>query len=149
MTDDFENVLFAPFGSVAPDSEQFLATVLDGWERQQRAKDFSPDTIRTRRSIVVKMVDSSGHYRWEWTFGDADDFFAHARGVRTLIHATVRSYQSAIRLFCEYACDPPYDWNDQCGSLFGRLFGQVITEINQITHTQPTEARTAKRPFTQ
>lgn len=149
MIEDSENVLFAPFGGAAPDPEMFLSAVLDGWERQQRAKDFSPDTIRVRRSLVVKLVDSSGHYPWEWTFGDADDFFAHARGVRNLSHATVRSYQTAIRLFCNYATDPRYDWNEQCGRLFGRLFGQVITELNQITHTHPSETRTAKRPFTQ
>ncbi len=78
MVDDSENVLFAPFGGAAPDPELFLAAVLDGWERQQRAKDFSPDTIRVRRSLVVKLVDSSGHYPWEWTLGDADDFFARS-----------------------------------------------------------------------
>ncbi len=149
MVDDSGNVLFAPFGGTAPDPELFLAAVLDGWERQQRAKDFSPDTIRVRRSLVVKLVDSSGHYPWEWTLGDADDFFSHARGVRNLSHSTVRSYQTAIRLFCEYACDQRYDWNEQCGRLFGCLFGQVITELNQIKHTHPSEARPAKRSFTQ
>ena len=46
MTRD-ENVLFAPFGGQAPDPDAFLGTVLDGWGRQQRAKDFASATIRT------------------------------------------------------------------------------------------------------
>ncbi|MBX9719214.1 MAG: site-specific integrase [Microbacteriaceae bacterium] len=145
-----DNVIqFAPFGGVAPDSDLFLAAVLDGWEKQQRAKDFSPGTIRTRRALVVKLVDFSGHYPWAWTLGDVDDFFAHARGIRNLSHATVRSYQTAIKLFCDYACDPRYDWNEQCGRLFGQLFAQVVvTELNRVSHTHPSETRPAKRPFT-
>ncbi|HOY81021.1 site-specific integrase [Leifsonia sp. H3M29-4] len=141
-------ILFAPFGGAAPDPELFLAGVLDGWERQQRSKDFSAGTIRTRRALVLNLVDFSGRYPWEWTFADVDDFFAHARGVRNLSHSTVRSYQTSIKLFCDYACDPRYDWNEQSGRLFGQLFSQVVTEFNRVTHSQPSEARPAKRPFT-
>jgi len=143
-----ENVLFAPFGGRAPDPELFLSTVLDGWERQQRAKDFGPGTIRTRRRLVLKLVDFSGRYPWEWTMGDADDFFSHARGVRNLSHSTVRSYQTAIKLFCDYACDPRYDWSEQAAKLFGHVFAQVVTELNRITHSQPGDAGPTKRPFT-
>ena len=96
MNHDDNVVLFAPFGGVAPDPELFLASVLDGWERQQRSKDFSPATIRGRRVLIFKLVDFSGHYPWEWTLGDADEFFSHARGIRNLSHATVRAYQAAI-----------------------------------------------------
>lgn len=148
MEHDDNVILFAPFGGAAPDPELFLAGVLDGWERQQRSKDFSPGTIRTRRALVLKLVDFSGHYPWEWTFADVDDFFAHARGVRNLSHATVRSYQTSIKLFCDYACDPRYDWNEQSGRLFGQLFSQVVTEFNRVSHSLPSEARPVKRPFT-
>lgn len=149
MDRDDNVVLFAPFGGVAPDPELFLAGVLDGWERQQRSKDFSPATIRSRRALIFKFVDFSGHYPWEWTLGDADEFFSHARGIRNLSHATVRAYQAAIKLFCDFACDPKYDWNEQSARLFGLTFGQVVTELNRISHSHPTETRPAKRPFTQ
>ncbi|MEX1078002.1 MAG: site-specific integrase [Homoserinimonas sp.] len=144
-----DNVLFAPFGNNAPDPELFMAAVLDGWEKQQRAKDFSSATIRTRRRLVLAMVDFTGHYPWEWTMGDADDFFTHARAVRNLSHATVRSYQGSIKLFCDYACDPRYDWNEQAAKLFGQVFAQVVTELNRVTHSQTNTARPEKRPFTQ
>lgn len=148
MAED-DNVLFAKFGSHAPDPELFVAEVLDGWEQQQRAKDFSPSTIRSRRRRVLELIDFSGHYPWEWTLADADDYFSHARGVRNLAHATVRSYQGAIKLFCDYACDPHYDWNEQAAALFGQVFAQVITELNRVTHSQPTTGRPEKRRFTQ
>ncbi len=149
MAQDDENVLFVPFGGEAPDPESFLTLVLDGWERQQRAKDFSPSTIRTRRNVVLSLVDFSGRYPWQWTLGDADDFFSHARAVRNLSHGTVRSYQGAVKLFCDYACSPHYDWCEQSARLFGQVFAQVVTELNRVTHAQPTEARPAKRPFSQ
>lgn len=149
MDDGANVVLFAPFGGSAPDPDFFLESVLDGWERQQRAKDFSAGTISSRRSLVMQLVDFSGHYPWQWTIADADDFFSHARGIRNLAHATVRSYQTAVKLFCDFACDPRYDWNEQCARLFGAGFAQVITELNRISHAQPTDARPAKRPFTQ
>lgn len=149
MTDERDNVVFAPFGSEAPDPDFFLAEVLRGWERQQQAKDFSPATIRVRRKLVEQLVDFSGHYPWEWTLGDADDFFAHARGVRNLSHSTVRSYQTSIKLFCDYATDARYDWNEQSARLFGTVFIQIVTELNKVVHSQPSETKPAKRPFTQ
>ncbi len=145
-----DNVVFAPFGLQVPDPESFMAAILDGWGgRQQRAKDFSPATIRTRRRLVLAFIDFTGHYPWEWTLGDADDYFSHARGVRNLSHATVRSYQTAIKLFCDFACDPAYEWNEQAAKLFGQVFAQVVTELNRVTHSHANTGRPEKRAFTQ
>ena len=138
-----------PVASDAQNPDAFPERVLEGWEHAQRASDFSPNTIRTRRAVVVKLVDFSGHCPWEWSIGDGDEFFAHARGVKNLSHSTVRAYQGAIKLFCDYACNPRYDWSVTCAELFGTVFIQVITELNRVTHSQPTETRPAKRPFTQ
>jgi hypothetical protein len=148
MADD-ENVIFAPFGGQAPDPDAFLGMVLDGWGRQQRAKDYAAATIRTRRNVVMSLVDFACRYPWEWTLSDADDFFSHARAVRNLSHGTVRSYQGNIKFFCDYALDPHYDWCEQSAKLFGQVFAQVVTELNRVTHAQPSEAHPAKRPFTQ
>lgn len=64
-----ENVLFAPFGGNDPDPDAFLSTVSDGWAQQQRAKDFAPATIRTRRNVVMNLLDFAGRYPWEWALG--------------------------------------------------------------------------------
>lgn len=69
--------------------------------------------------------------------------------MRNLAHSTVRAYQGAIKLFCDYACDPRYDWCEQSARLFGQVFAQVVTELNRVTHAQSSEARPAKRAFTQ
>ncbi|WP_427915739.1 site-specific integrase [Rhodococcus sp. KRD162] len=68
------------------------------------------------------MVDFVGSPPWQWSPHDADEFFAHLRGVRNLSHATIRAYQSDVRLFLEYATNPVYEWNENCGRLFGTVW---------------------------
>lgn len=41
----------------------------------------------------MNLVDFADSYSWEWTLGDADDSFSHARAVQNLSHGTVRTYQ--------------------------------------------------------
>lgn len=41
-----------------PDVEVFLASALDRWVPQQRAKEFSPAPILTRRNVVMSFGDS-------------------------------------------------------------------------------------------
>ena len=147
MVEKAGNLAFLPLGDGAADPDNFLNEVLNAWSRLQRSNDFGDGTIRSRRSVVMKFVDFSGHFPWQWTLGDADEFFSHARGVKNLSHSTVRTYQGAIKLFCDFACNPQYDWNENCARLFGSVFAQVITELNRIPHSQPHEARSAKRPF--
>ncbi len=146
---DSGRLSFLAFGDEAPDPEVFLSEVLDGWDRAQRAADLDAGTIGSRRARVLDLVEFCGRYPWEWSIADADEYFAHARGVRSLAHSTVRSYQGVIRLFCGFAGDPAYDWNENCGRLFGSVFSQVITEWNRVSHAQPSEARPAKRAFSQ
>lgn len=40
-----------------PEPESFMASAYDGWVPQQSAKDFSPATIRTWRTVVMSLVD--------------------------------------------------------------------------------------------
>ncbi|QNE37520.1 tyrosine-type recombinase/integrase [Leifsonia shinshuensis] len=142
-------VTVVTFGSQAPDPEVFLERLLESWVRAQTSSDRSKQTVRAKRARVLDLVEFSGHYPWEWSVADADDYFSHCRGVRNLAHNTVRNYQGAIRSFCEFACDPRYDWNTDCARLFGAVFSQIVTEWNRIPHSQPNASKPEKRVFTQ
>ncbi len=117
-----------PLAHTAPDADAFLAAVLTGWKNQQLAQNLSAGTIGRRARSVLRMASSSGKFPWEWLPGDADDFFAHLRGVQNLSHNSVRAYQTDVKLFLEFAGDPIYDWNERCGQLFGTVFSQVVTD---------------------
>jgi len=68
--------------------------------------------------------------------------------VRRLRRSTLRSYQLAVRLFCEYLIDPAYDWPAQCQRRFGTHPVQVVHEWNAAVHAQQAEADPSRRAFT-
>ena len=99
-------------------------SMLDGWGKQQLSRNFKVDTIRTRKRLVRRFVDHSEHFPWDWSLADVDDFFAHARSISNLSFSTVRSYQTHLKLFCDYLRDRP---NQRTGNKNSdRLFPSTI-----------------------
>lgn len=91
---------------------------------------------------------TAGHFPWDWTVGDADEFFAHERSILNLAFATIRAYQTHLKAFCDFLTDPVYEWDRVCLQGFGRSPAQIITEFNRARHAQNNEQAPAKRPFT-
>lgn len=141
-------LIYLPAESGSAVSESFLDDVLGGWRRAQITQNFRASTADRRIKLIHRMVDFVGSPPWQWTPHDADEFFAHLRGVRNLSHATTRAYQSDVRLFLEYATNPSYEWNENCGRLFGTVFSQVITDFNRAVHVQTNDTQDKRRPFT-
>lgn len=135
-----------PVPDVQADPDTFLSEVLTGWKRQQLTSGFKMPTVRRRCAAVLRMANFVGSYPWHWLPGDADEFFAHLRGVENLSLNTVRAYQGDVRLFLEFAGDSAYDWNENCGRLFGTVFSQVVTDVNRARHVQEAGEPTV-RPF--
>jgi integrase len=148
MTRKMGGLSFLPTLDRQPDQDAFLSEVLTGWKRAQLTQNFTPQTAKRRIASVMRLADFSGKYPWDWSPIDADDLFAHLRGVKNLALATVRAYQTDIKLFCEYAGNPNYPWNENCGRLFGSSFSQIITEFNRARHVQETDTGPDKRAFT-
>jgi len=146
VSDEFGRLSWLPTPQVRADPDAFLGEVLTGWKRQQLANNFGVKTVQRRTAAVLRMASFVGSYPWEWLPGDADDFFAHLRGVENLAHQTVRAYQGDVKLFLDYAGDPAYDWNESCGRLFGTVFSQVVTDLNRSRHRQETPEASI-RPF--
>lgn len=140
-------MIHLPLRSEAIDPDAVFTDLIDSWRRQQLSRNFRHDTIAGRQRTVRRFADFTGHFPWEWTFSDVDDYFAHSRSVSNLSQATVRTYQTNLKLFCEFLTDPAYDWNELCGRSFGRPVTQIITEFNRATHTQQNEQQSTKRPF--
>lgn len=148
MSESGGTLSFLPRPDSGPDPDDFLNLVLDGWGSSMRARGLKPEYVRSSRSAVMELCDSSGRYPWEWSIQDATDWLDHLRGVRGLAHTTVRSYQGKVEAFCTYATSSAYDWSEQAALMFGHVFSQVITEFNRATHSQEHEARPEKRAFT-
>lgn len=128
--------------------EQVFQEMLVGWRNQQLSRNLALQTIHQREYVVRRFFTATNEYPWRWTPGDVDDFFADQRSLRGSTHSTLRSYQAALRLFCEYLIDPGYEWGDLCLELFGDHPAQVCFEWNTATHVQESERQPGKRAFT-
>ena len=78
---------------------------------------------------------------------DLEEFTAQLRGERRA-RSTIRSYHGDLRLFCEYAADPRYEWTAVCERLFGTHPAQICFEWNTAVHAAEYEGRPGRRPFT-
>lgn len=137
-----------PLRQGAVSADAVFEDMLTGWKRQQLARNFTVGTIRGRESLVRRFVDHTGHFPWDWTVGDADDFFAHERSIVSLAFATIRAYQTHLKVFCDFLTDPMYEWDRICIQAFGHSPAQIITEFNRARHAQNNGQAPAKRPFT-
>jgi hypothetical protein len=127
----------------AASADAVFDDMLTGWKQQQQARNFTAGTIRGRASLVRRFVDHTGHFPWDWTAGDADEFFAPERSILNLTFATIRAYQTHLKVFCSFLTDPVYEWDRICSQGFGRSPTQIITEFNR---DRPSRTRQLRAP---
>ncbi|MFG2133045.1 hypothetical protein ACGFNV_35360 [Streptomyces sp. NPDC048751] len=57
----------------------------------------------------------------------------------------IRSYQDALKLFCDYITSPYYQWPEVCEARFGTHPVQVCHEWNTVAHLTDYEGRPGRR----
>lgn len=126
-------------------SERIFEAMLEGWRRQQVSRNLKADTIRDRLRVVQRMQGFTDSFPWLWTPQDGADFSAElASGIGS---STLRQYQSAVKLFQEYASDPRYGWVAECLKRFGRAPEQIFDEWNSTPHKDEYEGDPSRRPL--
>ena len=128
--------------------DQVFEAMLTGWRNQQVARNLAPSTVDSREHQVRAFTLNAGGYPWQWSAHLADEWFSDLRGVRHCGRSTVRSYQTAIRGFCNFVTDPAYGWASECEQRFGTHPIQVINEVNAAAHVSESESKASKRAFT-
>lgn len=128
--------------------EQVWEEMLDGWRKQQLARNLAFQTIEQRERLVRRFQDSIGEYPWSWSAAHADEFFGDRRAIHGNARSTLRSYENALRLFCDYTISPDYNWAEVCEHLFGTHPIQICHEWNTAAHVQESERGPRKRAFT-
>lgn len=127
--------------------EQVFEALLAGWRDQQLSRNLAAATIKTRVDLVRRFHRFTNEYPWQWRPVDVEEFCAELRGERCAL-STIRGYQGAIRLFCDYAADPRYQWTAVCEKLFGTHPSQVCFEWNTAVHVADYEGRPGRRALT-
>jgi site-specific recombinase XerD len=129
-------------------ADQVVEDMFDGWRHQQLARNLALDTIDARARLVTRFLEHSNEMPWAWTPAHVDEFFGDLRGEHHLARSTIRAYQNALKLFCDYLTDPRYGWDAVCEAAFGTHPVQVVHEWNTAGHHQDNEQDPKKRAFT-
>ena len=137
-------------GVVHLDPEQAVfEAMLVGFERQQQARLLGGDTIVQRLRVLRRFAEFTNEYPWRWAPTDVEDFVAKLRSrERPAAQSTLRGYETALRLFCEFVTDTRYGWANVCEERFGTHPIQICHEWNTAVHAAEFEGQPARRPFT-
>lgn len=127
---------------------QVFEAMLEGWANQMLARNLSLATTGNRVRQVRAFGEHAGAFPWEWSPQLADEWFADLRAIRHCARSTVRGYQVALRVFCNYLTDPAYGWTAECERRFETHPVQVINEVNAAAHVADIESEPHKRAFT-
>lgn len=130
-------------------AEQVFDDMLAGWSAQKSSRMLNAKTIGARLAQVRRFAGFCGSLPWEWTPADVEEWTTElVSGDKPCSHGTIRSYQNAVALFCDYLIDRRYGWIERCEELFDTHPVQVCHEWNTAIHTGDHEARPTVRPLT-
>lgn len=125
-----------------------LTAMLSGWQRQQRGRNLQDSTIQNRVLAVRRFIKYTNEYPWNWTAVHVDEWSAALIGEQNSAKSTIRGYQGALRLFCDYLTSEHYEWVSVCVERFGVSPTQVCHEWNTAEHVAEYEGRPERRPLT-
>ncbi|WP_454117621.1 tyrosine-type recombinase/integrase [Microbacterium lacticum] len=136
-------------GIVHLDEERAVfEAMLTGWDRQQRSRLLSEDTVTARVRLLRRFTEFAGSFPWQWTPGDVEDFTVSLMtGTDRLAPSTIRGYHLTLRMFGDFLLDARYGWVAQCEERFGAIPSQVCHDFNTVAHLAEYEGRPGRRPF--
>lgn len=131
------------------EEETVFRAMLEGWSMQQiGGRNLQKSSVDNMVRPVRQFQTFSGEWPWEWNAGGFDEWMTHLVAVRRLAPASLRGYQQAVRVFCEFICSVHYGWVKECEERFGTHPIQVCHEWNTTPHLQDYEGNPGRRPLT-
>lgn len=140
--------LVSGVAQLRPEDAMFAA-MLRGWRAQQTARGLRESTMAGRERLVSAFSAFVNDYPWRWEPAHVDEWTQSLCGERRLTPATVRGYQTDLRLFSEYLTDVRYGWVAACEREFGLGVHPVAVchEWNTVAHLNDYEGRPEARPL--
>ena len=121
--------------------------MLRGWRAQQSARGLRADTIDYRERLVRRFASFTNEYPWRWGPAHVDEWTLTLTTENHLAPATIRGYQTDLRLFSEYLTDARYGWVAACLDAFGEFPVPICHEWNTIAHLNDYEGSPEARPL--
>jgi len=127
--------------------EAMVEAMLRGWRAQQIARGLRASTIDPREALVHRFVAFTNEFPWQWGPGHVDEWTLTLTTEHHLAPATIRGYQTDLRLFSEYLTDSRYGWVAACEEAFGDFPVPICHEWNTIAHLNDNEGSPEARPL--
>ena len=124
-----------------------VEAMLHGWRAQQAARGLNADTIDYRERLVRRFEAFTNEFPWQWGPGQVDEWTLTLTAESHLASATIRGYQTDLRLFSEYLTDARYGWVPACQEAFGEFPVPICHEWNTIAHLNDYEGSPEARPL--
>jgi integrase len=121
--------------------------ILAGWRLQQESRLLAAPTVDSRDKTLRRFQEFTGEYPWRWGPGDIEEWSVALRSAGRS-RTTIRAYQNAVAMFCDFACDGRYGWALVCEEHFGEHPSQICHDWNTADHVADYEGDPARRPFT-
>jgi integrase/recombinase XerC len=130
--------------------EAMAEAMLAGWRAQQTARGLRAKTIGARERLVRRFMAFTSEFPWQWSPGHVDEWTLTLTAEHHMAPATIRGYQTELRLFSGYLTDARYGWAAACEREFGPGVHPVpiCHEWNTIAHLNEYEGSPEARPFT-
>ena len=131
------------------EEEAVLTGMYKGWEAQQvGGRNNQVKSAQGLRRSVEQFRKFTNEWPWNWNAGAFDEWMMDLASVQHLKSSTLRTYQQAVRSFCDYICSEHYGWVQECEARFGTHPTQVCHDWNTIRHLQDYEGHPSKRALT-
>jgi len=124
-----------------------VEAMLRGWRAQQAARGLRAGTAGYRERLVRRFQAFTNEFPWQWRPAHVDEWSLTLTAERHLAPATIRGYQTDLRLFSEYLTDARYGWAAACEEVFGTFPVPICHEWNTIAHLNDYEGSPEARPL--
>ena len=93
--------------------------------------------------MIRRFVEFCNEYPWRWTPADLEECTVSLLSEpHPIAFSTVRAFQQAVAMFCDYLVDGRYGWAVACEKRFGTHPVQICHEWN--TWPTPRSTRAAR-----
>ena len=126
--------------------DELFEDMTKSWQVEMTARHLGPSYIANRAVVVSRFRDYCESDPWEWR----PELMSHWSAELVadgLSGSTIRSYQGAVRQFCEHITNPVYEWATLCQERFGTYPVQICFEWNTMAHVEELECDPARRPL--
>ncbi|PKU52175.1 tyrosine-type recombinase/integrase [Lysinibacillus fusiformis] len=108
----------------------YQAKILGEWERQQKVKGFTIETVALNLRNINEFLSLSSKFFWEITSDDVENFYLSLVG-RGLAHSTRRKYQSNISTFYNFLRNRK---SLEIYNVLGVTVPDVLDDFNKFFH---------------